>query len=206
VWGGTTPITGPVPIAIGVPSNAQPIILDMALGMSSRGKILYYAEKGMELPPGWLVDANGHPTTDPSHINKGGWILPIGGHKGWGLILMCEILSGLLTGGSFGNELTNLYDDVDTPQKNGHFVIAIDVASFLDLASFKNRLDEYGEQIKASELAPGFSEIVMPGELENRKRAQQEAEGITISSGLVDELLALTKRFNITVELNRNDG
>src|SRR5690606_19244550 len=142
VWGGKTPLTGPLPISIGVPTAERlPIVLDAALGMSSRGKILYYAEKGMELPEGWLVDAEGRPTRDPEWVRKGGWILPIGGHKGWGLILACEILSGLLTGGAFGQELTNLYDDLDRPQRNGHFVIAINIAAFTDVAAFKERMD-----------------------------------------------------------------
>lgn len=204
VWGGTTPLTGPLPIAIGVPTHEAPIVLDMALGMSSRGKILYHAEKGIDLPPGWLVNAEGQPTTDPTQINKGGWILPIGGHKGWGLILMCEILSGLLTGGAFGKELTNLYDDLEKPQKNGHFVIAIDVAAFLDVDEFKSRLAEYVAAIKASDLAPGFSEIILPGEIERRKRARQAAEGITISGGLVDELLSLADRMGVDVEVSRH--
>jgi LDH2 family malate/lactate/ureidoglycolate dehydrogenase len=199
VWGGQDPLTGPLPIAFGIPTNDEAIILDMALGMSSRGKILYYLEKGLELPPGWLVDAEGRPTTDPSWINKGGWILPIGGHKGWGLILMCEILSGILTGGSFGRELTNLYDKLDTPQRNGHLVIALNVASFLDITNFKTRLDEYVSVIRQSKLAPGFDEILLPGEIESRKRAQQLSEGISISQSVVKELLALAASLNVEV-------
>lgn len=190
VWGGKTPLTGPLPISIGVPTaDGLPIVLDAALGMSSRGKILYYAEKGMELPDGWLVDAQGQPTRDPEWVRKGGWILPIGGHKGWGLILACEILSGILTGGAFGRELTNLYDDLDQPQRNGHFVIAIDIAAFSDVESFKTRMSEYIRIMKASELAPGTSEILMPGEIEFRKEADQRENGIIVSRAVVDEVM-----------------
>ncbi len=199
VWGGQDPLTGPLPIAFGIPTNNDPIILDMALGMSSRGKILYHLEKGMELPQGWLVDAEGSPTTDPSWINKGGWILPIGGHKGWGLILMCEILSGILTGGSFGRELTNLYDNLDTPQRNGHLVIALNVSSFLDIVHFKERLDEYVSVIKQSKLASGFDEILLPGEIESRKHAQQRTDGISISQSVVNDLFTLAASLNIEV-------
>lgn len=194
VWGGKTPLTGPLPIAIGVPTDKElPIVLDAALGMSSRGKILYYAEKGMSLPDGWLVDADGRPTNDPNWVRKGGWILPIGGHKGWGLILACEILSGILTGGHFGQELTNLYDDLDHPQRNGHFVIALNIGSFIDVASFKSRMDEYIRVMKASELAPGASEILMPGEIEFRNEARQRAEGITLSQSVVDEVVSVAR-------------
>jgi len=203
VWGGKTPITGPLPITFGVPTGEElPIVLDAALGMSSRGKILYYAEKGLELPEGWLVDAEGRPTTDPNWVKSGGWILPIGAHKGWGLILMCEILSGILTGGSFGRELTNLYDDLDQGQRNGHFVIALNIASFLDVSSFKRRMDSYIREMKASELAPGVEEILMPGEIEFRKEQQQRAVGISLSRSVVDEVLAVATTLGLDVVRN----
>lgn len=202
VWGGKTPLTGPLPITVGVPAaRHHPLLLDAALGMSSRGKILYYAEKRMQLPPGWLVDANGQPTIDPNWVNKGGWILPIGGHKGWGLILMCEVLSGLLTGGAIGRELTNLYDDLDRPQGNGHFVIAINIGAFLDAAAFKYRLDAYIDEMKASELAPGTPEILMPGEIEFRNEQRQRTEGIALSKSVVDEVLATAAAIGVSVLL-----
>jgi len=198
VWGGKTPLTGPLPISVGVPTSAElPIVLDAALGMSSRGKILYYAEQGRPLPDGWLVDADGRPTNDAEWVRKGGWILPIGGHKGWGLILVCEILSGLLTGGAFGRELTNLYDDLATPQRNGHFVIAINIGSFLDVAGFKTRMDEYIRIMKASELAPGAEEILMPGEIEFRKERRQRADGIVLGKAVVDEVLDVARSLDI---------
>ncbi|MCF3933428.1 Ldh family oxidoreductase [Acuticoccus sp. M5D2P5] len=201
VWGGKTPLTGPLPIAIGVPAGThRPIVLDAALGMSSRGKILYYAEKGMELPEGWLVDADGKPTRDPNWVKNGGWILPIGGHKGFGLILACEILSGLLTGGNFGKELTNLYDDVNTPQKNGHFVIALNIAKFTDLDHFKGRMDQFIDMMKASELVAGAQEILMPGEIEFRKEEEQRANGIVLAKNVLDEVLAAARDLGITVE------
>jgi len=200
VWGGKTPLTGPLPITFGVPADQEhPILLDAALGMSSRGKILYYAEKGLELPPGWLVDADGAPTTDPNWVRNGGWILPIGGHKGWGLILMCEILTGILTGGAFGRDLTNLYDDLDTGQGNSHFVIALNIAAFIDLSSFKARIDGYIRAMKQSELAPGVEEILMPGEIEFRREAEQHANGILLGRSVVDELLASARGLGIVV-------
>lgn len=202
VWGGKTPLTGPLPITVGVPTAKElPIVLDAALGMSSRGKILYHAERGRQLPPGWLVDAEGQPTTDPNWVKNGGWILPIGGHKGWGLILMCEVLSGLLTGGAIGREITNLYDDLDQPQRNGHFVIAIDVASFIDLDAFKSRMDGYIAEMKGSDLAPGFEEIVMPGEIEFRRAASQERDGILLGRKVVDELLAVAAEVGLAARI-----
>jgi LDH2 family malate/lactate/ureidoglycolate dehydrogenase len=200
VWGGKTPFTGPLPISFGIPTAEElPIVLDMALGMSSRGKILYYAEKGLDLPPGWLVDANGAPTTDPNWVKKGGWILPIGGHKGWGLALMCEILTGILTGGEFGRDLTNLYDELHEGQHNAHFVIALNISKFIDVENFKHRMDDYIRQMKASELAPGFTEIHMPGEIEFQKETKQKAEGIQLGSAVVEELLVTARGLGLNV-------
>jgi LDH2 family malate/lactate/ureidoglycolate dehydrogenase len=201
VWGGKAPFfSGPLPISFGIPTAEElPIILDMALGMSSRGKVLYYAEKGLELPPGWLVDADGAPTTDPNWVKKGGWILPIGGHKGWGLALMCEILSGILTGGAFGRDLTNLYDDLQDGQHNGHFVIALNIDKFIGAAAFKSRMDDYIRQMRASEPAPGFTEILMPGEIEFRKEKKQKTEGMQLSLSVVEELLASARGLGLDV-------
>lgn len=204
VWGGKTPLTGPLPISIGVPTERHlPIVLDAALGMSSRGKILYYAEKGMELPDGWLVDKDGKPTRDPNWVKNGGWILPVGGHKGWGLILACEILSGFLTGGAFGAELTNLYDDLDTPQGNGHFVIALDIASFTDLDDFKRRMDEYIDIMKSSELAPGFDKIMMPGEIEFLNEKRQRSEGVVLNQKVLDDVVDAAKQIGVTVNVRK---
>jgi LDH2 family malate/lactate/ureidoglycolate dehydrogenase len=203
VWGGTTPMTAPLPIAFGIPTDKElPIVLDTALGMSSRGKILYYAEKKLQLPLGWLVDSNGTPTTDPSWINNGGWILPIGGHKGWGLIFMCEILCGILTGGGFGRELTNLYGDLNQGQGNGHFVIAINISAFIEPEFFKKRMDECIREMKASELMPGVSEILMPGEIEFRREMKQQIEGVTLTRSVLDEVITTANILGLATEFD----
>jgi LDH2 family malate/lactate/ureidoglycolate dehydrogenase len=201
-FGGTTKFSGPLPITVGVPAGEErPILLDAALGMSSRGKILYHAEKGLPVPDGWLVDKDGNPTNDASWISRGGWILPIGAHKGAGLIIVCEILAGLLTGALFGSELKNLYDDLDQPQGNGHLVIAIDIAAFVDLAGFKERMDAFIRIQKETPLAPGFEEILMPGEIEFRKEEKHRREGVPIERKVVDEVLAVAQGLGLAPEL-----
>ncbi|WAP69815.1 Ldh family oxidoreductase [Jiella pelagia] len=201
-WGGTTPITGPLPITIGVPTGRHPpIIFDAALGMSSRGKILQYAEEGRPLPDGWLVDKDGRPTNDPEWVRNGGWILPIGGHKGWGLILACEILTGVLMGGAFGTELTNLYDDLDTPQRNSHFVLAIDVSAFLDPDAFRARMDGYVDLLKASAPAPGSDGVRMPGEREHDMERDQGLNGIALQRGVLQEIVEIANEMGVTVHV-----
>lgn len=200
VWGGREPVTGPLPLTFGVPAGEElPIVLDAALGMSSRGKILYHAEKKLPIPDGWLVDADGRPTNDPEWVRKGGWILPIGGYKGWGLILMCEMLTGFLTGGSIAREMTNLYDDVSEGQHNSHFCLAINIGSFIPPAFFKRRVDDYIRERKRSEKAPGFDEIIMPGEIEFRREQRQLAEGILLTRSVVDEVIASAGSLGIAV-------
>lgn len=200
-WGGKTFFTGPLPLTVGVPTGRhRPIVFDAALGMSSRGKILYYAEKGLKLPPGWLVNQDGEPTTDPTDITRGGWILPIGGHKGWGLILMCEILTGFLSGGAVGKELAKLYGDSHRPQKNSHFLMAIDIARFISIAPFKARIDDYIDELKGSDLAPGVQKIVMPGEIEAECADRQSQEGIELEAKVIDEVVSVATHLGINVE------
>jgi LDH2 family malate/lactate/ureidoglycolate dehydrogenase len=203
VWGGRTPMTGPLPLTFGVPAEQElPIVLDAALGMSSRGKILYHAEKKLAVPDGWLVDSSGQPTNDPEWIRKGGWIPPIGGHKGWGLILMCEMLTGFLTGGAIGRELTDLYDSAMEGQRNSHFCLAINVEAFVDPVLFKKRVDSYIRQLKASERAPGVDEIYLPGEIEFKKEKRQRVEGILLTRRVFDEMLASASEIGLTVHLD----
>lgn len=198
-WGARAPaLTGPLPITFGIPAGAfPPILLDMSLGMSSRGKILYHAERKLPLPPGWLVDAEGRPTTDAEWVRNGGWILPIGGHKGWGLILMAEILSGILTGGAVGREMVNLYDELHAPQRTGHFVMPIDIEAFVGLDRFRERIEAYIALMKASERAEGVAEILMPGEIEHRNRLRQERDGIVLGKAVIEEVLAAARETGV---------
>ena len=204
VWGGRVPMTGPLPLTFAVPAGDElPIVFDAALAMSSRGKVLYHAQKKLPLPDGWMVDAEGHPTNDPEWIRKGGWVLPIGGdkgYKGWGLVLMCELLTGFLAGGSISGEMNDLYGDLKEGQHISHFCMAIDIKAFIDVAFFKQRVDNYIRLMKCSELAPGSDEIIMPGEKEFRNEAKQRIEGVLITKLVVDELLASADSLGIIID------
>lgn len=199
-WGGRTKLTGPLPITVGAPAGKElPIVLDAALGMSSRGKILYHAEKNMPLPEGWLVDAEGQPTTDAEHIRKGGWILPIGGYKGWGLVVVMEILASVLTGAALGGDAGELYADVTRHQKNGQFFIAINVGAFMDPDDFRARMDSYIRTTKDSEKLAGVDEILMPGEPEFRREQRHLINGIPLGRKVMEEVLALAGELNVEV-------
>lgn len=194
LWGGLSKLTGPLPIAVGIPSGTEfPIVLDIALGTVSKGKILYAAGKGEKIPLGWGVDSQGRPTDDPQKVLDGGWTPPIGGYKGSGLILVAEVLSGVLTGGRFSNEIGDLYADVSSPQGLGHFVMAIDIEAFMPKNEFKRRVDFLIRLIKNSTLAPGFEEILIPGEREFKMEGERRDKGIPLSAEVLNQLESLAK-------------
>ena len=198
--GGMTKMTGPLPFTAAVPTNGEPFCIDAALGMTNRGKLIYLAQSGASIPLGWGVDKEGRPTEDPKRVLEGGWILPIGAHKGFGITMFIEILSGVLTGASVGSQIRDLYNAPrDVPQGLGHFCIAIDPAAFMPLDSFKSRMDEMIGMVKASKLAPGVARMVIPGEPETESKARRLRDGIPLSESLLTELNALARSLGSTM-------
>ncbi|MDB5362808.1 MAG: hypothetical protein JWO51_4105 [Rhodospirillales bacterium] len=202
VWGGLTRMTGPLPLTFAAPVRGrEPFVLDLAMGVLARGKILMAAEKGLEVPPGTGVDADGKPTTDPGKIINGGWILPIGGYKGFGITMMLEILAGVLTGGALGRELRELYGVPDRSQSLGHFALVIDPGVFMDRSLFEERMAFYLDMIKSSERAPGVDEIIVAGEPEQRRHLRALADGVPIEPSVLTKLETLAAEIGVTVNL-----
>jgi LDH2 family malate/lactate/ureidoglycolate dehydrogenase/quinol monooxygenase YgiN len=193
--GGTTKMTGPLPFTAAVPAgNGPPFVIDAALGVTNRGKLIYLAERGEKIPLGWGVDRDARPTDDPARVLDGGWILPIGGHKGFGITMFLEILSGVLTGARVGSDIRDLYNaSRSEPQGLGHFCIAIDPAAFMPLALFKSRMDAMIRMVKSSKLAPGVERMVIPGEPELEVKGRRLSEGIPLALGVLDQLNALAR-------------
>jgi LDH2 family malate/lactate/ureidoglycolate dehydrogenase len=145
------------------------------------------------------VDAHGQPTVDPQKVLDGGWILPIGGYKGWGMILILDILSGVLTGGPMGPEVTDLFTGApETPQGLGHFVLALNIAAFMPVADFKRRMDRRIRSIKDYERLPGVDEILMPGERELKLERDRRAQGIPLSVAVLEQVAAVAKNVGVT--------
>lgn len=178
-WGGTEKLFGTLPLAVGIPAGRHPaVVLDIALGVVSKGKILVAARKGSKIPLGWGVDSTGAATDDPQKVLDGGWTQPIGGHKGSGMIMVFEVLTGILTGSGIADAIGDLYADPDRAQNLGHFGAAIDVGSFIPVDSFKQGVDHLIDLVKASPLAPGHDEILVPGEREHRLEMTAKDAGI----------------------------
>jgi LDH2 family malate/lactate/ureidoglycolate dehydrogenase len=190
-WGGVTPYMSTNPLAFAVPgSGGRSVVVDMATSVAAKGKIILAAKKGQQLPEGWAMDRRGRPTTDPQEAIDG-LVMPLGGHKGYALSLMIDLLCGILTGASFGPHIGKLYGDFDRPQDIGHLFSAVDVSRFVPIDEFKARVDQLCAEVRSVELAEGFSRIYIPGEIEQLEVGRRLAEGIPIPSAVVEEFVKL---------------
>lgn len=167
------------PIAFAAPRpNDPPIMVDMTTSVTAEGKLRVAANAGKQVPAGWLIDAQGNPTTDPNqfYANPSGAILPMGGvvaHKGYALGMIVELLGGALSGQGVASG-----DRVMV--SNGVLFTVYNIEHFSDLASYYEETENLIRFIKSSRLAPGFSEILIPGEPEFRNAARREQDGIVL--------------------------
>lgn len=193
-WGGAERIVGINPLAVAIPTAADPaFVLDTAFSGSAMGKIVVYRQKGESIPADWAFDADGRPTTDPAAAIAG-LLRPIGGFKGVGLAMAMGILSTLLSGAAYGTRLGNLVDG-PVPGRDGHFMMALDVAAFTDVTDFKRHVQAINTELRTCRRSPDTTRIYSPGELEHETAERYRAEGIPLNdetlSGIVSEGRAL---------------
>jgi len=199
-WGSYKAYVGTNPIAISAPTNAEPVILDMAPSVVAMGKVILAAKLGQSIPEGWALTKEGKPTTD-ANLGKQGTVVPIGGPKGYGLSFFIDVLSGILSGAQFGPHLGNMWNDFVNPQNIGHFFCAIDISKFTDLENFKKRLGQMITEIKALPRNEGVAELFLPGEIESRRRAERKANGIPMEDVVYEELRELGKTYKVEFTL-----
>ena len=186
-WGGADKIVGINPLGVAIPAGEElPIVYDAAFSGSAHGKIRIYHQKGLTLPEGWALDQDGRPTTDPAAA-LAGLLMPIGGYKGVSLALIMGILSSMLSGAAYGTELGNMVDGPRAGQ-DGHFVAAIHVGAFEDVAHFKARVDAAIRQIHASRRAPGVDRLYAPGEPEHERAAAYGRDRIPLNAVTLADL------------------
>ena len=177
-FGGAEAFFGTNPLAFGFPAkNNPPIILDMATSGVALGKVLQARETGQSIPSNWGVDEKGNPTTDPHQVVS---LLPAGGVKGYGLALVVDVLSGILTGSAFGPHITAMYGDYKKMRKLGHFVGVINPAAFTNVDSFLHAIDQMIDEIHEVSPAEGFDKVLVPGEPEQLKEQRYLKNGIPI--------------------------
>ena len=195
-WGGTDLLLSTNPIAISIPSMKRPpIVLDMATTVAAYGKVKEKLQRKEEMPVGWMIDKEGKPLTDPSRSSEG-FLLPIGEAKGYGLALMFGILAGTLNGAAFGKAVVDFNADAKSFTNTGHFIIAVDIAAFTDVDQFKRNIDDVWEQMKGSNVLPGFDEVRLPGERSNNLFNERKKNGIPIHDNLKQALDQLSEQLN----------
>ena len=143
-----------------------------------------------------MIDRDGKPLTDPTRSDEG-FLLPIGGPKGYGLALIFGLLAGTLNGAAFGQDTIDFNKDFKTPTNTGQFIVAVDIAAFADVEAFKRQVDGVVRAMKASPTMPGVEEVLLPGETSWRKRQAYEVEGIPVPDALLQTLNGLAEDLGI---------
>lgn len=177
-FGGSEPYYGTNPIAFAAPGkNDDKIIFDMATTVQAWGKVLHARSKNESIPDTWAVDKKGKPTTDPFKVNA---LLPISGPKGYGLMMMVDILSGVLLGLPFGNQVSSMYHDLSEGRNLGQLHIVINPAYFTDVTRFKENISKTMGDLNNIKPAPGFEQVLYPGQNTTIAEQKSKTEGIEI--------------------------
>jgi L-2-hydroxycarboxylate dehydrogenase (NAD+) len=202
-------LLGTNPLAFAIPAKNEPaFVLDFATTTVPKGKLEVYNRKGKQLNPGWAIDEHGNETLDPQVALKGA-LLPLGGygvdnggHKGYGLGLLVDILCGVLSGGAFGNDLP-LPGDPPLPGKISHFFAAFTIDGFRDAEQFKADMDTELRAFKDSQKAPGQSRIYVAGEIEHEKTIENRRNGVPVHVKVWDGLQKLAGELGIPFEIEK---
>jgi LDH2 family malate/lactate/ureidoglycolate dehydrogenase len=190
-YGGVDRVFGTNPFAYAFPRSGQPFLMDFATSVAAEGKLRVAMSKGAPIPEGWILDKDRNPTTNPADFYDGGVILPLGGHKGYGFLMVADLLGGALT----GHGCTSLPEH---SAGNGVFLMAMDIAAFCPVEELTDTVDRLSAYIKASRKAPGFDEILIPGEPEFRAKAQRERDGIYLPDATWREMVEVAGQYGLT--------
>jgi len=211
LWGAER-MLGTNPIAIAFPGLKEPpIVVDMATSAVAYGKIEIALRKNEPVPQGWLVDKHGRQTTDPQNMIDGGAQLPLGsdremgGHKGYGLASMVDILCCVLSGANWGPFAPPFALRQEIPERSvgkgiGHFFGAMQIDGFIDKDEFKKQIDDWIQVFRKTKPAPGTSGPLIPGDPEREAEAIRSKEGIPLLKPVIDDLLHISKKTGVPFE------
>ncbi len=193
-FGGTQNYFGTNPIAFAAPrKTGAPIVFDMATTVQAWGKILDARSKNQPIPDTWAVDAQGKPTTDPHAVHG---LLPIAGPKGFGLMMMVDILSGMLLGLPFGKHVSSMYNDLTKGRDLGQIFILINPQRFTDLEQFKENIETMVQELHEIPAADGFQQVYYPGEINQLHFENYMTNGIPIAQNIYSYLQSDTVHFD----------
>jgi L-2-hydroxycarboxylate dehydrogenase (NAD+) len=211
LWGAQRRL-GTNPIAVAFPALEEPpIIIDMATTSAAFGKVENAMRRGEAIPAGWAVDADGRVTTDPLDVVKGGALLPMGsdkergGHKGYCLSAMVDLLCGPLSGANWG-PFTPPFIMLKTAQERtvgkgiGHFFGALKIDAFIDSNEFKRQVDDWIRTFRATKPAPGTEGPLIPGDPERIAEERIRREGVTLLGPVIDDLRDVSRRTGVPFE------
>ncbi|MEM1400678.1 MAG: Ldh family oxidoreductase [Pseudomonadota bacterium] len=187
-WGGVEKRVGTNPWSWAAPAGRYaPMMLDIANTAVARGKLYVAKSRGESIPKGWAIDASGNATCDPE-AGIAGTILPMGGHKGYAIATVMDMLSGILTGSRFGASITGPYEP-EGKSGVGHLVIAINVAACRPLSEFEADMERLIDELKSTPRQSDVEEIFYPGELEALRERKARRSGIDLPRDTAAELL-----------------
>ncbi len=197
-FGGIERRLGTNPISMAAPTPRGPLVLDMTTSTSAEGKLRVAFQKGETVPEGWIIDAEGNPTTEPAkfYADPPGSLLPLGGalgFKGSGMSMMIDVFAGILSGSGVCRD--------DVPRgANGVWMYFVDIEKLLPSDSYNEMLDRYYSHIKNCKKMPGYSEILMPGEIEQRRRQQRIEQGVDVADETWRQISELAQRLNVDLD------
>lgn len=194
-------VLGTNPIAYAIPYRDKPVFLDIATSAAAANKIIRAKLSGEMIPEGWLTDADGSPTTDPSGFPETGALLPMAAHKGYGFALLVEALAGVMTGGAMTRQQPSWVPGVSgNPPgfaNQGQVFMAIDAGMMLSPAAFEERLAWLADYLHETPKAADSQRTYLPGEMEWERRERALAEGMELPPDVVESLRGLAEDVGI---------
>jgi ureidoglycolate dehydrogenase (NAD+) len=190
------------PIAAGVPAREHaPFIMDFATTVVAAGKIELAPDPDMPIPAGWAVDREGRPATTARQYMEGGAMLPFGGHKGYALMLLAELLCGALTGAGVTGRPQKVPTGTLGFGGNATFLIVLDVAHFTDADQFLADVDGLFDRLKRVKPAPGFQRVMIPGEPEAEQRLKRSREDISIHAAIWKRIVQIAAEDQVSLTM-----
>ena len=211
LWGAER-MLGTNPLAIAFPCATEPpVVIDFASSATAYGKIEIALRKEADIPTGWAIDRDGHPATRPQQMIDGGALLPLGstreagGHKGFGLAAMVDILSCVLSGANWGPFAPPFALRQEMPSRSvgkgiGHAFGAMRIDGFIDPVEFKSQMDDWVRTFRATKPAPGTPGVVIPGDPERQAEAERRVTGVPLLPAVVTDLRDISARTGIPFE------